>query len=82
LSFAGKYLPEQKVKIEEAMNKQIANLTQGRTSDGPKSFVSQIWDYFILVMVLYFLVSIANSLIENYQEQEESDKSENSLKKD
>lgn len=63
----GKYLPFLRTPITNSLEKQRALLKDPASfQEGEKPLIAQLWDYFILAMILYFLVSIINSSVANY----------------
>lgn len=45
-----------------------------KVGDESKPLIAALWEYFVAAMILYFVVSIVNSLVQNYlHEQEEHD---------
>ncbi|KAL4438738.1 hypothetical protein ABPG74_013411 [Tetrahymena malaccensis] len=85
LQFIENLLPFLKGKLSDMLEKQKNILANGAVSEGEKPLIGQLWDYFIMLMIGYFLVSIINSLAQGYYEDlknEKKQKEENKKKKD
>jgi len=69
-----KNFPSVRGTLTSAIDKQKQALFSEKTSDEAKPLIGVLWEYFVAAMILYFVVSIINSLVQNYlQEQEEND---------
>jgi hypothetical protein len=75
------FLPNlQKGSLMDNFEKQKRKLYEPVVSDGPKPIIGQLWDYFILAMVLYFVVSIVNSLVADYLEKKHEERKKQLIK--
>lgn len=67
LNFVERISPWIKDKLENVMEKQRSALRDGGNSEGDKgNMVGDIWNYLLGGMVLWFLLSIVNSLASDY----------------
>ncbi|CDW80117.1 vacuole membrane protein 1 [Stylonychia lemnae] len=57
-------------KIQDMLNvaieKQKKTLFSEKTIDEARPLVAVLWEYFVIAMVIYFIISIINSLVQNY----------------
>lgn len=70
--------------LHSAIEKQKRTLFAEKVEDEGRPLVAQLWEYFVIAMVLYFIYSIINSLAQNYlneQDQEEEEKQQKESKK-
>jgi len=49
-------------------------LFSDKVSDEARPFIAQLWEYFVIAMVTYFIYSIICSLVQNYLNEEEEKK--------
>lgn len=60
--------------LTNAIDKQKKALFSEASGDEAKPLVAALWEYFVAAMILYFVVSIINSLVQNYvQEQHDEE---------
>ncbi len=65
--------PKLQELASNAINKQKNTLFSDKVSNEGRPLVAQLWEYFVMAMVAYFVYSIINSLVQNYlQEEKES----------
>ena len=57
-----------------AIDKQKKTLFADKVAEEARPLIAQLWEYFVIAMVVYFIYSIINSLVQNYL-QEEAEKS-------
>lgn len=48
--------------LTSAIEKQKSTLFSEKVGDEAKPLIAVVWEYFVMAMILYFLVSIVNSL--------------------
>lgn len=83
LAFLESTLPFMKGQLSTILKKQQEALTAGVATEGEKPFVAQLWDYFIILMISYFVVSIINSLAQgHYNDLKELKEEKENEKKD
>lgn len=82
VQLVGTYLPFLSQTLTSSLEKQKAVLHDPTLfKEGEKPLVAQLWDYFILGMIVFFLVSIINSLVGQYCEEQEQKEKEKEGKK-
>ena len=67
LSFLESNLPFLKNSLTVALEKQKLALTKPELAESAKPLIAQLWDLVILVMVIFFLYSIINSMANQYK---------------
>lgn len=83
ISFLEGHLPFLKGQLSSILLKQKYAITNV-VMEGEKPLVALLWDYFIILMISYFLVSIVNSLAQghlNDLKEEEKAKKDTKAKK-
>ena len=58
------------LSIIGAIEKQKKNLFSAKVQDEAKPLVAMVWEYFVIGMIVYFVISIINSLTQNYLQEE------------
>jgi large-conductance mechanosensitive channel len=52
-----------------------------KTGDEPKPLIATLWEFFVMAMIAYFVISIINSSVQEYvNEQKEKDNEKSSNK--
>lgn len=74
--------PFLKHSLSEMLQKQKKLLHTPEVTEGQKPIIAQIWDVFILLMILFFAVSIINSLANQYLEEEREAQNKSPKKKE
>ena len=71
----GQVSPALKDLLKTLLNKQKESL-YSHNSDEAKPLIGQIWEVLVTLMILYFIISIVHSLVQQYlrEEKEESSK--------
>lgn len=57
--------------LESAIAKQKKTLFAEKIEDEARPLIAQLWEYFVIAMVLYFVYSIINSLVQDYLNQQD-----------
>ena len=52
--------------MQNAIDKQKKTLFAETQAEEARPLVAILWEYFVIFMVLYFVYSIINSLVQNY----------------
>lgn len=73
LSTAELYLPFLKGSLSAMFQQQKENLMNPKVQEGDKPMVAALWDLFILGMVVYFLWSILDSLVNSRAEKQKQE---------
>eukprot|EP00825_Cyclidium_porcatum_P001270 TRINITY_DN1057_c0_g1_i1.p1 TRINITY_DN1057_c0_g1~~TRINITY_DN1057_c0_g1_i1.p1 ORF type:complete len:226 (+),score=37.68 TRINITY_DN1057_c0_g1_i1:572-1249(+) len=66
LQFVERIIPSLKNALSEQLEKQKQMLHSPKISPENQPIIQRLWNYFILLMILYFLMSIINSLVQGY----------------
>ena len=56
--------------LSGAIDKQKKTLFSGPVAEESRSLIGVLWEYFVILMVTYFVYSIINSLVQNYLQEE------------
>ncbi len=67
--------------MQGAIDKQKKTLFAETVAEEARPLIAMIWEYFVMLMIAYFVYSIINSLVQNYLNEEESSNTENENKK-
>jgi vacuole membrane protein 1 len=69
--------------MQGAIDKQKKTLFAETVTEEARPLIAIIWEYFVMLMIAYFVYSIINSLVQNYlnEEQYGSSTTENENKK-
>lgn len=59
--------------LEGAIAKQKKTLFAEKIEDEARPLIAQLWEYFVIAMVLYFIYSIINSLAQNYLNEQDAE---------
>eukprot|EP00347_Sterkiella_histriomuscorum_P000568 403375347 len=65
--------PQIQDMLNTAIEKQKKTLFAEKVEDEARPLVAQLWEYFVIAMVLYFVYSIINSLVQNYLNEQDSE---------
>ncbi|CAK64980.1 unnamed protein product (macronuclear) [Paramecium tetraurelia] len=75
LSLIQKYVPFIYEFLSELLDKQRKQLRDPSLfKEGTKPLLAQLWDYFIILMIGFFMISIVNSLVAQYVSEQEQEK--------
>lgn len=75
-------IPSLRGTLSSAIEKQKKALFSEVVAEESKPLIAMLWEYFVIAMIVYFLVSIINSLTQNYLQEEEDAKESNKEKKE
>lgn len=73
LSLIENNFPTLRGALTNAIDKQKKALFSESSGDEAKPLVAALWEYFVAAMILYFVVSIINSLVQNYVQEQHDD---------
>ncbi|KRW99940.1 hypothetical protein PPERSA_12616 [Pseudocohnilembus persalinus] len=74
LSVIEDIIPSLRGTLSEMLEKNKRTLTISQDiEEGDKPLVAQLWDYFIILMISYFLLSTVNSLAQGYLEEQKQE---------
>ena len=68
--------------MSKAIEKQKNALFSNKTGDEEKPLIASLWEILVGLMILYFVMSIVNSLVQNYLSEEDTHDEEKTKKKD
>ena len=60
--------------MKAQLEKQRAKLYEAKDPNEQQNILAQIWNYLILIMVLYFVYAFLNAIVQNQLKQDEEDK--------
>ena len=60
--------------MQNAIDKQKKTLFAETTTEEARPLIAMLWEYFVIFMVLYFVYSIINSLVQNYLNEQDEKK--------
>eukprot|EP00350_Pseudokeronopsis_sp_OXSARD2_P009080 CAMPEP_0170552672 /NCGR_PEP_ID=MMETSP0211-20121228/10546_1 /TAXON_ID=311385 /ORGANISM="Pseudokeronopsis sp., Strain OXSARD2" /LENGTH=265 /DNA_ID=CAMNT_0010860543 /DNA_START=397 /DNA_END=1194 /DNA_ORIENTATION=- len=66
-------LPSLRGVLSTTIEKQKKALFSESKSDEAKPLIAKVWELFVIGMILYFLMSIINSLVQNYLQEQNVD---------
>lgn len=67
--------------VQGAIDKQKKTLFAENIEEEARPLVAVLWEYFVILMVAYFIYSIINSLVQDYLNTEQEEKKSNKKKK-
>ncbi|CAK61214.1 unnamed protein product (macronuclear) [Paramecium tetraurelia] len=78
LNLIQKYIPFIYQFLSDLLDKQRQQLRDPSLfKEGTKPLLAQLWDYFIILMIGFFMISIVNSLVAQYVTEQEQEKKKN-----
>ncbi|CAD8111560.1 unnamed protein product [Paramecium primaurelia] len=78
LNLIQKYIPFIYQFLSDLLDKQRKQLRDPSLfKEGTKPLLAQLWDYFIILMIGFFMISIVNSLVAQYVTEQEQEKKKN-----
>lgn len=66
-------LPFLRGVLTSAIEKQKQTLFSEKTGDESKPLIANIWEIFVIGMITYFAMSIINSLVQNYLNEQDTE---------
>ena len=66
--------PKAEEFMKAQLEKQRAKLYEAKDPNEQQNILAQIWNYLILIMVLYFVYAFLNAIVQNQLKQDEEDK--------
>ena len=73
--------PKLQQLMQGAIDKQKKTLFAETVTEEARPLIAMIWEYFVMLMIAYFVYSIINSLVQNYLNEQQSNSIENENKK-
>ena len=75
------FSPKLQELMQGAIDKQKKTLFAETVTEEARPLIAMVWEYFVILMVAYFVYSIINSLVQNYLNEQDSSSTENENKK-
>ena len=66
--------PQVQQFLQGAIEKQKKTLFAEKIEEENRPLVAVLWEYFVIAMVVYFIYSIINSLVQDYLNEQETKK--------